>query len=81
MEGEGQFDHAEVRSEVTAVFGENSNEFMPDFLRQFRQLRERQFLDVQRRVHHLKILAHNLRVVQVVQIVRFSSFQVQGWDA
>ena len=58
MEGEGQLDHAEVGPEVAAVFRQDRDQFLANFFGQRLQLVQRQFLDMNRTVHHLKISAH-----------------------
>jgi len=75
MQGECEFDHTEIWPEMPAIFGQNGNQFTADLLGKLMQLRQRQFLDVQGRVNHFEISAHNSRVIQLVQFVRFSRFQ------
>src|SRR5215470_10319456 len=70
VERQGQLDNAQIGPKMAAVSGQNGDQFMPDLLGKLLQLRQRQFLDVQRRVHHFQISAHKIRVVA------FSSFQV-----
>src|SRR5882757_6121503 len=75
MQGECEFDHTEIWPEMPAIFGQNGNQFTADLLSKLMQLRQRQFLDVQRRVHHFEISTHNSKIIQLVQFVRFSRFQ------
>src|SRR5437867_6178097 len=56
-----QFDDAKIGAKVATVFGEGSNEFLPDFLSKFMQLGQRQFFDMDRAVHHLEISAHIMK--------------------
>ena len=55
-----QFHDAEVRAEMPAVFGQHGDQLLPDFFGQFLKLRQRQFLDVRRFVHHVEVSAHKL---------------------
>ena len=59
VQRDGQLHHAEVRAEVAAVLGEAGDQFLPDFAGEFLQLRQRQFFDVLRAVHHVEVSAHN----------------------
>ena len=58
VEGDGQFDDAEVGAEVAAVFGQLGDQFVADFPGQLFQLIERQFFDVRGMIDHVQIAAH-----------------------
>ena len=59
MQGDGQFDHAEIRTEMPAVFGQTGDHFLADLFGQFRQLVQRQLLDVGGTLYPFEISAHN----------------------
>ena len=50
VQGDGQFDHAEVRSEVSAGFRDGPDEFVADFLREQRQVLLRHGAEIGRAV-------------------------------
>jgi len=60
MQCQGQFHHAQVGPQMAAVAGQHRDQLLPDFLRQDLQLVHGQLLDVNRTVHHLKILTHGM---------------------
>ena len=59
MEGDGQFDHAEVRAEMAARLRQAVNQFLPDFPGKLFELHRREFFDVLRPVNHVEVSAHN----------------------
>jgi hypothetical protein len=63
VQRDGQLDHAEVRAEMSAALGQPGDEFLADFAGKFLQLRQREFFDVLRRVHHVEVSAHNFKLL------------------
>src|SRR6185437_11094654 len=59
VQGNGELHHAQVRSQMTAVPGQDRDQFVADFLRQLLQLVQLEFLDVLRTVHHVEISVHS----------------------
>ena len=53
-----QFDHTQIRSQMTPISCETDNEFLADFIGQPCQLLQSQPLDLRRAVHLLEVLAH-----------------------
>ena len=58
----GQLDHAEVRAEMAAAFGETFDQLGADFAGEFLQLRHRELLHVLRAVHHVQVTTHKIKI-------------------
>ena len=63
MQREGQFDDAEIRPEMPAVFGEDRDQLISNFLAELAELIERQLFDVFRLIHFFQDTTHIILLI------------------
>ena len=68
MEGDGEFHHAQIGSEMAAAFGETINQLGPDFAGELLQLGHRELFNLLRPVHHVQVSTHILFFRQVKRL-------------
>jgi len=61
----GQFDDAKIRTEMSTTLGKSGDQFLANFAGEFLKLRQREFFDVLRSVHHVEVCAHKLFFGQI----------------
>ena len=59
MERDGQLDDAQIGPEMAARFGQNGDEFLADFLRQGRELLQRELFNVGGRINRVEKACHS----------------------
>src|SRR4051794_12855579 len=63
MQRERQLHNAEIRTQMPAIFRENRDQFVTNFLTQLAQLLKRQFFDVLGFIHHFQESAHIILLI------------------